>query len=747
MRDYRLCVVASAAWGGALIGHGKAYWCCVVAAALLAVLARRLGATRVAVLAAALGAGVWLGALHSDGGPRPLRDLAAAHAQVRVVATISAAPHAVVGRYATRWVMPVAFRSVTGRGESFELLATGLISGDQSWNDVGAGSLIEASGQMSPGDDGPLLSASGPPSVRGKPGPWRRAAEGVRSSIRRSVAAAPEEPRALLPALVDGERTSLSPQVVADFRTTGLTHLAAVSGTNAAITIGFVIVVARRCGVRGRGLTVAGGLAVVAFVGVAGPEPSVLRAAVMGSIGLIGMADRDRGMRALGGATLILVLFQTSLAWSLGFALSVAATAGILILGPDWRDGLMRWLPRSVAEAIAVPAAAQLACTPLIAAISGQVSLVAVAANIAAEPAVAPATILGLLAGLLGLALPPLGAGIGSIACVFVSWILWVAHHGADVPQAAIGWGTGALAIAILIALTWLIAAVGPRLLRRRWIGVVVAVVSAAVLTIRIPVLGWPPGGWIMVACDVGQGDGLVLRTGVGEAVVIDAGPDAAPIDTCLTHLRITRVRVLVLTHFHADHVNGIAGVLRGRQVDAIWTTRLQDPPTGVRVVDDAAGHVPEMAAAGGHAEFGDVRLQVLWPLPDASTEGPGDGSTANEASVVLLAQSGNLSILLTGDLQPEGQAALAARVPGLRVDVLKVPHHGSRYQDGAWLQSLGAKLAIISVGVGNDYGHPAPSTLALLEESGADVVRTDRSGEVAVVARNGAPQAVCRTC
>jgi competence protein ComEC len=112
-----------------------------------------------------------------------------------------------------------------------------------------------------------------------------------------------------------------------------------------------------------------------------------------------------------------------------------------------------------------------------------------------------------------------------------------------------------------------------------------------------------------------------------------------------------------------------------------------------------------------------------------------------------MVARTAGLSILLTGDLQPEGQAALAARIPGLTVDVLKVPHHGSRYQDVAWLQSLHPALAIISVGAGNDYGHPAPSTLDLLRESGTEIVRTDQAGEVAVVVRDGRPQVVCRHC
>lgn len=747
MRDYRLAAVAATAWVGALVGHHAAYWVggclCVTVYPIL----RRAGVgAAVGLLVTLIGAG-WLGSVASRGGPEPLRELAQAHAEVRAVVSITAAPHAVVGRFGTHWMLPVRYRVVTGRGATFALSAAGVISAEDAWSHVPAGATIACFGRLGPGEDGPILSATGPPRILSGPVWWRRGAEAVRRSIKRSVSAQDEEPRSLLPALVDGERTDVSPQVEDDFRTTGLTHLAAVSGTNAAITVGFAIIVARRCGVRGRGLVATGAAAVVVFVAIAGPEPSVLRAAVMGTIGLVGMGDRDRGLRALAVAVLVLVLFQTSLAWSIGFALSVAATLGILVVAPDWRDALMRWLPRSVAEAIAVPAAAQLACTPLVAAISGQVSLVAVAANIAAEPAVAPATILGLAAGLVGLLSATLGAGVGSVAAVFAAWILWVAHHAAGLPHAAIGWGTGAVAIAVLAVMTWVVAAVSPRVLRRRWVGVLAVLALLAALTVRLPVLGWPPDGWVLVACDVGQGDGLVVRTGPGEGVVVDAGPDPALIDSCLAHLRITHVRLLVLTHFHSDHVNGVPGVLHGRQVDGIWTTRLQDPPAGVRLVDRAAGRVPEMAAAGGHAEFGGVRLDVLWPLPNAALVGPGDGSTANESSVVLLVRAAGLSLLLTGDLQPEGQAALAARLPGLRADVLKVPHHGSRYQDGPWLQSLRPSLALISVGADNDYGHPARSTLDLLAATGAQVVRTDRSGEVAVVVRNGRPEAVCRSC
>ena len=226
----------------------------------------------------------------------------------------------------------------------------------------------------------------------------------------------PPDRRVLVPALVDGDDAGLDPALQDDFRTTGLTHLLAVSGTNLTLVVGFALVVARWLRVRGRWLYVVGAAGIAGFVLVARAEPSVLRAAVMGTVALVGMGanGRDRGTRALGVATVVLLLLDPGLASAIGFGLSVLATAGILLLAPGWRDALARWLPRWLAEAVAVPAAAQLACTPLIAAISGQVSLVAVVANLLAAPAVGPATVLGLLGGLLTLVAPPLGRLVGA---------------------------------------------------------------------------------------------------------------------------------------------------------------------------------------------------------------------------------------------------------------------------------------------------------------------------------------------
>jgi competence protein ComEC len=208
----------------------------------------------------------------------------------------------------------------------------------------------------------------------------------------------------------------------------------------------------------------------------------------------------------------------------------------------------------------------------------------------------------------------------------------------------------------------------------------------------------------------------------------------------------VRRVPLVVLTHFHADHVDGLSGVLDGRQVAAVWVTRLQDPPEGValvRAATTAAGVPIEQAPYAQTRRIGDITLEPVWPLPDSPTVGPGDGSTANNASVVLLVRIRGVSLFLGGDIEPEGQQQLAAELPGLRVDVLKVPHHGSRYQDMPFLQSLHARLAVISVGAHNDYGHPAPETVSGLAATGERVLRTDQDGSVAVVERDGRLSAV----
>ena len=746
--DLRMLLVAGAAWAGAGAGRWTGWWTVACAAAVVALwwpLRRRVG-TDVARTAA--GALLVLAAVAAVTTVRleqvdrsPVHRLGEDHAAVRLRAAVVSDPRVVHGRFADIVLVRLEVVEVTGRGATFRVATPVLVMADDDWLDLPLGARIAATGVLAPADDSSvaaLLNARGPPVVTAAPDVWWRGAAAVRRSIRASVAHRPAAQRALVPALVDGDDAGLDEGLADDFRATGLTHLLAVSGTNLTLVVGFLVLLARWAGVRGRALLVISALGIAGFVLLARTEPSVLRAAVMGTVGLLAMGTdgRRRGARAIGVAVVVLLLVAPGLAVEAGFALSVLATAGIVLLAPAWRDALARWLPRSAAEAIAVPAAAQLACTPVVAALSGQVSLVAVAANLLVAPVVGPATVLGLAGGLVGLVWPWAGQVLGTFAGWCVAWIVAVATRGADLPGAAVGWGSGAVALVLLTGLVLVVALGGPVALRRPSTGIACCTVLVASVLVRLPTPGWPPDGWLLVACDVGQGDALVLNAGPRAGVVVDAGPDPALVDACLDRLGIRTVPLLVLTHFHADHVDGVTGVFDGRSVGAVETTRLLDPPQGVAEVDAVADPVPAPYAVP--QQVGAVTLQALWPPPDSPTVGPGDGSTANEASVVLLAEMHGVRMLLTGDVEPEGQAALARAYPGLTVDVLKVPHHGSRYQDEEWLLSLDAAVAVTSVGADNDYGHPADSTLDPLAAAGTRVLRTDEDGDIAVVEDDG---------
>jgi competence protein ComEC len=744
--DLRMVLLGSCGWGGALLALLAPRWMggAVLAAGLAALLLCWRRGAPVWVLAGCLLAATAVGAgsLVRLEATRhgPVARLAEQHAVASLTARVASDPVRRAGMFGDYVLVRLDVSQVSGRGRTFATSARVLAVGDDSWAAVSLGEVVRVTGRLAPPDDlatAAVLSSGRPPEVVAGSGRLLAAAEAVRTAIRASLAGSSPEARTLVPALVVGDDRQMPAAVVDDFRTCGLTHLAAVSGTNLTLVVGSLLVLARWAGVRARGLLLVGGLGVVGFVLVARAEPSVVRAAAMGTVALVGMGThgRNQGVRALGVATLTLLLVDPWLAVSFGFVLSVLATAGILFLAPSFRDRLRAWMPRWAAEAIAVPLAAQLVCTPVVAALSGQVSLVAVAANIVVAPAVAPATVLGLLGGLLTLVLPVLGSGCGWVAGLFGWWIVAVATHLARLPVAAVTWGTGPAALVLLTLLcVGCLVVLGP-LLRHRRAFVGLCVLLVLVMVRPMPTPGWPPDGWVMVACDVGQGDGIVLNAGGGQAVVVDTGPDAPAMDRCLQRLGVERVPVVVLTHFHADHVDGLPGVLDGRAVGEVDVTGLRDPAAGAGVVDrwaQAAGVPVRVPAYGEVRGVGDLTWQVLAPVsarPVAS-----EGSPANNASVVLLVQVRGVRLLLAGDVEPEAQRLLAQALPGLRVDVLKVPHHGSRYQDPAWLDSLGAQLAVVSVGEGNDYGHPAASTLDVLRDGGTTVVRTDQRGDVVVL-------------
>ena len=626
-------------------------------------------------------------------------------------------------------VVEVTVRRIETRQGSHTDSAPVTVFADGSARTLAVGERVSMIGRLSPSSSSDIageLNALTVGTAR-QDAWWWAASSRMRAAVTESVSRTGAEPSTLIPALVHGDDSRLHEQVRSDFQRSGLTHLLAVSGTNLTIVLVTILLVGGAVGVRRRGQWVLGVIAVAGFVLLARPDPSVLRAAAMGSVGLAALGYGSRGgIRALSWAVMTLMVVDPWLSTSVGFILSVCATAGILLLGPPFTASLGRHLPRWCAIAIAVPTAAQLACTPVIAAISGQISLVAVAANIMAGPAVAPATIAGLVGGVVGLVSESLSHVVGFVAGICARWILAVGHWCAGVPGASAEW-TGSLWLlgALCLALAVFFIRVGARPTLFWGLGL-----GLAIALWRPPSPGWPPPGWVMVACDVGQGDATVLNVGDGSAVVVDAGPEPVAVDGCLDRLGVDRVRLMVFTHGHADHIAGWSGVSRGRQVDQIMVG-----PTG-----GPGGTIPRHDAVTGESfTIGPLRFEVLGPTDSPSFDAAAvEGSTANDASIVLVVTAQQVRLMLAGDAEPHAQDALLREFPGVRADVLKMPHHGSARQSEALFEAIGAKVATISSGIDNDYGHPSPSALRLLRNLGIDAYRTDTQGDIAVVVRDG---------
>ncbi|WP_246064461.1 ComEC/Rec2 family competence protein [Nonomuraea longispora] len=710
----------------------------------------------------------------------------------------------------------------TAEGRQAVNVPVTVFSSGPAWARLLPSQHLEVTGRLAAPTAGNLVAAvflvRGPPRVLTPPSQLQTAAGALRSGLRSAADVLPPDQRGLLPGLVVGDVSRMDPQVAADLKEAGLNHLNAVSGANLAIVAGAMLALSRLFGFPLPVRALLAALSMLAFAVVARPSPSVLRALLMGLAAAVALGTgraRD-GFAALSATVLLLVLFVPELARSYGFALSVAATAGILLLAPRWRDRLSAAhqdesdappqdssarqrprgaaspslsgggpendgrgspgrdpgggaarrdgtpaegrrraerrsrvrLPRWLAEAVAVPAAAQVAVTPVLVLMSGQLTPVALVANLLVAPAVAPATLLGFGAALVApvwldgarLLVVPAGYAVG--------WIVAVAEWSVGLPFATVPWpgglpGLGLLALAV---------AAGALILRRRaWRAVALTAAGAAlvaVLVIRPIAMPWPPKGWLMVMCDVGQGDGIVIAAGPARGIVVDTGPDPVAMDRCLRGLGVDDVPLLVLTHPHADHVGGLAGVLRDRRVGAVVVSPQRAlARASARVSGTLEGRrIPEWTVAPGTRwTFGPSEVTVLAPDPATSeVNGQGEGSVINNSSVVLHVRWRSGSVLLSGDLETEAQEELLRRSP-IRADILKTPHHGSNRQSPAFLEAVGARAALISVGKDNDYGHPAPSTLALLRRLGAAIHRTDRSGDLAVVEREGGMAVVSR--
>lgn len=644
--------------------------------------------------------------------------------------------------------------TATIRGESFKLSTPVLVLVSQpelieSFKYLIPGNQISFVGKLTTAPIGRQLAGYLKPleaPVVIKPAPrYQWLAAKLRSGLHESLKFSSPAAKGLVPGLALGDSSELPTQLSQQMKAAGLTHLIAVSGTNVTLLIIVVLALLRRikAGKNLQYIVTIGAL--LAFVVLVRPQPSVLRATVMGLVALLATYSNSRKspVPALSVAVTFLVVIDPWLALSYGFALSVAATAGLVLWVSRIQNFLERKFPRRIPlwliQIMAVTIAAQLAVFPLIVALGSPISLSTVPANMFAVPIAAPTMVLGLLAALITPVSSQLGIAIAWSAGLFAEAIALIARVSASLQWLVVPWPSQKFGI--ILALGFTVCAVHAGLFWRRISleqksKLLSIVTVAAVLLWNPPTLelkAWPPANWVMVSCDVGQGDATVISIAPDEAVVIDVGGDPKDIDQCLSRLRIKKISVLVLTHFHADHVGGLSGALQGRQIGEIRISPLADPLVTTMFVTNTLHTLGLSAVVMTYPEtftVNDVKFTCIWPKRLIL----GEGSDANNASVALVVSVQGVSILLTGDIEPPVQEEIVKSTPQQHFDVIKVAHHGSRYQSSNFASWANAKVAIISAGEGNEYGHPAPETIALYELTGSAVFRTDRSGDIAVI-------------
>jgi competence protein ComEC len=531
---------------------------------------------------------------------------------------------------------------------------------------------------------------------------WAKALDAIRDGLRK--ASGTGDSGALIPGMVLGD-TSLQSQGFKDeMHRSGLTHLVAVSGANFAIVSTFILYLMqfliRRIPLR---LAVTA-LFLIAFIALVRPSPSVLRAAAMASVLLLAQGThrgRD-SLPALGFAIGAVIVADPWQVRDPGFALSVLATAGLLLLAPILVEKFSKKMPRALAIVIATPLAATIFCTPVIVAISGQIAPMSIVANVLAAPAVAPVTIMGFIVGVLSPFAPWVSGVLIWVVKPLAGWVAWIAAVISELPIISLTTGVKSfLLIAGVIALGFIF---------NRTI-----VIAALVLLIGMSwFLRFPGGDWQVANCDVGQGDAMVVNLGNNRGIVLDVGPDPIVLDRCLHQLGIKKIELLIMSHSHVDHVGGYSGAADGREIAVQWY-----------------GNVRAGTRATIASTRGPVTIDVLWPQGQWAEDQVSD---PNNSSIAIILRAPGFSLFAAGDIEPESQREIAPLIG--EVDIYKVSHHGSKFQDEGLTRALSPTISIISVGAGNTYGHPAPQTIDALTRLGSRVLRTDLDGAVAIQIR-----------
>lgn len=588
--------------------------------------------------------------------------------------------------------------------------------------------------------------------------PWSIAAliDEARARVRRRIEASYNADAApLARALVLGE-TNLDPLDDEAFRTSGLAHLLAVSGTHLVIAVAGFAAGLRAFLVRLQILSarmdvgrIAAALSIPAaflYADFAGGGGSAIRAAGMLGAALLAQAlgKKPSGPRSFAWSLIVPSLFDPLVLCDLSFALSAGATAGLLAFSRPLGDAFARGpaFIRPVLSAIATTLAAMAGCTPLVSMASPTLPLAGILANLVAAPVGELAALpICLVHALLWWA-PPLEQGtaiLGSGALLTVRFIARItAERGTTLcvpPPSA--WQLSVLAIAACAA--WLASEK-----RLRAFSLLCGASALLLLEAWSMRLGSPRGLLRVNLLDIGQGDSIFVELPNGAGMLVDAGGFVgSPVDTgsrvilpFLRHKRRKHIDIAVLSHPHPDHFGGLPSALSGLSVGEFWDTGQGEEHGAGPVYASLLSmlrkrNVPirrpsELCAKP--RDFGGARVEVLSPCP-----GPHPDRSANDNSFVIRFSFGRRAALLVGDAEHEAEAELVEHMPQkLRADLLKVGHHGSRTSTSpAFLETVSPSFAGISCGVRNRFGHPHPLAMGTLSRFFVPILRTDRGGHI----------------
>ena len=545
-------------------------------------------------------------------------------------------------------------------------------------------------------------------------------------------AGVPAREAALARGFVLGDDDEIDGRTKEDFRRAGLSHLLAVSGQNVTLLALLAMPLMGLLGIPLRERLFWMLALIAVYVPVAGAGPSIQRAGVMGALGLLATLGGRRTSRlyALAVAALVTLTIDPGIATDIGWQLSFAAVLGILILGVPLRERITSGLGRgpwrrALAEGLAMTIAATLATAPLIAFHFETFSTTTLAANLLALPAVAPAMWLGMcgagLAQVPGLPLEPLN-GLNALLLAYIAQVAkWCAAPGwaeVEIHLGGKGLALAYLGLGLALLACW------------RWPRIVAALAAVALACwVPLPSHGEATvaerGGLRVVVLDVGQGDAILLQPAHAPAVLVDGGPPGDGLPRKLEAAGVERLGAAVVTHDQSDHAGGIEELLGNLPVDRLLFARLH---RGLIASAAAVGAEPERVVAGREVRSGALRLRILWPPVELL--GPAAaGQDPNRLALVLEARWHAFSMLLTADAEAES----VPLEPG-PVDVLKVAHHGSDDAGlAALLERTRPRLAVISVGAGNPYGHPTAATLATLAHHRVPTLRTDEDGAIVI--------------